>query len=88
MSPSTPASGRSPDPTFPGIDSGNTTRPGAGLDALLERKITQASNACTSALERGDRAAARSAWAKFRALLLQRSPEQIERLERARGLRG
>lgn len=53
-------------------------------DADLEQRIT---DACARLSMATDEDQAREIFERVRALIYQRSPEQIERLERAKGLR-
>lgn len=56
-------------------------------DFLHEREIARLSRACREACEAGDRAKASQFFHAMRRAVLARSPAQVERMERARGLR-
>lgn len=56
-------------------------------DAELESRITAALNASQAAQRAGDDVTASKKLAEFVALVASRSPEQVARLEREKGLR-
>lgn len=55
-------------------------------DLRLERELKLAAEEMDAAIERGDKDGFNVAWAKMQALHKQRSPEQVEKMERAQGL--
>lgn len=56
-------------------------------DARHERHILEVSEKIEAARRRGDRRLARALWASLAELVSTRSPEQVARMERKRGLR-
>lgn len=56
-------------------------------DYRLERRIEALQARCARQCAARDHIAARNSFTAMRLLVSQRSPEQVERLERARGLR-
>lgn len=55
-------------------------------DWLLERRISAAHRLCVAYSKRGRKHLARIEWAAMCALIKQRSPGQVRRMEKARGL--
>lgn len=71
-----------------GVDR-ETMSPSTGQlnDARHERHIQQVSEQMAAARRRGDRRLERALWASLTTLVSTRSPEQVARMERKRGLR-